>query len=209
MNIFLLSCTDNLQVDLKNKLSYEIALRGNAVAYISSEPQDGERHYYLSTIKDFAQIGENIKVDYFDLSDNFTDQLLEKLLEYGAIYLSGGNTYIFLDSARKRNIFSILTRFLERDGLLIGASAGSIMMTPSIDIAALGDENIPDLKDTSGFGFVDFEFHPHHNEYHDSNTLSAYMGNNKSQLYVCEDGAGIFYENGKINLYGHTSKWKK
>ncbi len=205
MNIFLLSITDNLQEELRKSLGEEIAKRGNTVAYISSAPQIGNQPYYLSMMKDYSQISEDIKVDYFDLSKNFSDEKLTELLNYGVIYLSGGNTYVFMDSVRKRNIYPILEKHLKNGGLLIGASAGSIMVTPSIDLAGLEDKNIPNLKDTTGFGFVDFEFHPHfkegNNEY-----VSTYARGKHNDLYVCKDGAGIFYLNGVIKLMGDVFK---
>ncbi|KKT30440.1 MAG: Peptidase S51, dipeptidase E [Parcubacteria group bacterium GW2011_GWA1_44_13] len=205
MSILLLSVTDNLDPDLRESLRLEIAMRGNTVAYISSEPQEGDRPYYLSTIEDYSKISEGVKVDYFDLSENFSDENLLKLLNYGTIYLSGGNTYVFMDSANKRNISQILNKHLESGGLLIGASAGSIMMTPTIDLAGFEDENIPNLKDTSGFGFVDFEFHPHYSN--DRDYLSEYINGENNDLYVCKDGSGIFYSNGEIKLFGEVSKF--
>ena len=208
MNIFLFSVTNNLQEELRDTLKEEITKRGNTVAYISSEPQSGDRPYYLSTIEDYSQISSDVKVDYFDLSENFSDEDLEKLLGYGAIYLSGGNTYVFMDSARKRNIYPILRKHLENGGLLIGASAGSIIMTPSIDLARFGDENIPNLTDTKGFGFVDFEFHPHFKR-GDNEYLIEYLKDKKGNLYTCEDGHGIFYSNGETRLFGVTPTGKK
>lgn len=206
MNIFLLSVTDNLQGDLRNRLKEEIAKRGNSVAYISSEPQNSDRPYYQSTIEDYSQISSDIKVDYFDLSENFSDDALSRLLNYGTIYLSGGNTFVFMDSAKRRNLYPILKKHSENGGLLVGASAGSIMMTPTIDLASFGDENIPNLKDTTGFGFVDFEFCPHFKN-EDKDYLSKYMGEKSNDLYVCKDGDGIFYSNGKIELFGEVSKF--
>ena len=119
MNIFLLSITDNLQEELRKSLGEEIAKRGNTVAYISSAPQIGNQPYYLSMMKDYSQISEDIKVDYFDLSKNFSDEKLTELLNYGVIYLSGGNTYVFMDSVRKRIIYPILEKHLKIGGLLI------------------------------------------------------------------------------------------
>lgn len=206
MNIFLLSSTDNLQEDLRISLSEEIAKRGNTVAYISSEPQVGDRPYYISTIKDYSKINHDIRVDYFDLSESFSDEVLVKILNYGTIYLSGGNTYVFMDYARKRNIYSILKRHLENNGLVVGASAGSIMLTPSIDLAGFEDENTPNLKDTTGFNFVGFEFHPHYN-LTDSDYLSEYTKRKNNNLYACKDGDGVFCSNGEINIYGKVSKF--
>lgn len=208
MNIFFLSVTDNLQTDLRDSLSEELSKRGGTVAYISSEPQDSSRPYYKSTIEDYSQFGRNIKVDYFDLSDDFSDEALSKLLDYGAVYLSGGNTYAFMDSAKKRNIYPILKKHLENEGLLIGASAGSIMMTPSIDLAGIGgDKNTPNLKDTTGFNFVNFEFHPHFKDNEVPDYLSEHMKGKNHDLYTCKDGSGIFFSNGEVRLLGEVSKW--
>ena len=197
--------TDNLDEHLRSRLREEIAKRGNSVGYISSEPQEGDRPYYQSTIKDYAEISTEIRVDYFDLSENFSDESLKNLLTYGTIYLSGGNTYVFMDSARKRGLYPILQKHLENEGLLIGASAGSIMMTPSIDIARFEDENTPNLTDMKGFNFVNFEFHPHFKET-DIEHLSQYMIGESSDLYVCKDGDGIYYDNGEVKLFGTSKK---
>lgn len=209
MNIFLLSVTDNLITDLKNSLAKEISSRGNKVAYISSDPQGVDRPYYKSTMADYSQISADIKVDYFDLSSNFSDETLTQLpSHYGTIYLSGGNTYVFMDSARKRNIKPMLKKHLESNGLIIGASAGAIMMTPSIDLAGTEDENIPGFMDGAGFSFVDFEFHPHFKQNQGELVfLSEYRKKKNRKLYVCSDRSGLFYSEGKIKLFGDASEF--
>lgn len=206
MNIFLLSVTDNLNSELRETLGNEINKRGNKVAYISSEPQEAPREYYLSTMDDFSKISEGVKIDYFDLSDNFSDESLEKILEYGTIYLSGGNTYIFMSDARKRSLYKLLRKHLNNGGLLIGASAGAIMMTPVIDIANGFDENILNLSDVKGFAFVPFEFHPHYEDVH-REYLSSYMKDKENNLYLCRDGDGIFCGDDGIELFGNTEEF--
>lgn len=199
MNIFLLSRTDNLNTELKNFLAKEILARGGKVAYISSQPQFGEKPYYISTIQDYKLIDSSIDVDYFDLSQNFSDEDLSKLVSYGVIYLSGGNTYTFLDSANKRCLKEILQKVLDRGGLLIGASAGSLMMTPTIGLASHCDENSVSLQDTKGFSFVPFEFHPHYID-SDNDFLSGYKTNSK--IYLCRDGDGVFISDSEIKKFG-------
>jgi dipeptidase E len=203
MKIFLLSMTDNLDGSLKEALKGEIILHGNKIAYISSTKQEGERKYYASTISDYRAISENISVDYFDLSSDFSDTDLEKLLDYKIIYLSGGNTYAFLKDAKERNLKNILERATKQGALLIGASAGAIMMTPTIDVCSLEDENAVNLSDTSGFGFVDFEFSPHFKE-SDGALLLSYKKDR--DIYLCKDGDGIFCDDGEINLFGEITK---
>jgi dipeptidase E len=184
-------------------LGDEIKKRGNKVAYISSEPQPAPRPYYLSTSDDFEIISKDVEVHYFDLSDDFSDESLEEMLHYGTIYLSGGNTYIFLNDARKRRLYKILRKHLNNGGILVGASAGALMMTPTIDIADGFDENIFGLTDVKGFAFVDFEFFPHFEESH-LDHITTYMENRDSQLYLCKDGDGIFCGDDGIQLFGEV-----
>jgi dipeptidase E len=199
MNIFLLSRTDNLNEELRRALRGAILERGGRVAYISSELKGGDNPYYLSTIQDYKALDESIDVDYFDLSQNFSDADLKKLTEYNVVYLSGGNTYTFLDSAKKREVKKILQKVLDNRGLLIGASAGSMMMTPTINLASSGDDNSVGLRDTEGFNFVSFEFYPHYTE-EDNNFLSHYTTKNK--IYLCRDGDGVFVSGNEIKKFG-------
>lgn len=206
MNIFLLSCTDNLNPELRESLGNEIKKRGNKVAYVSSQPQEPPRPYYLSTIDDYSIISEDVEVSYFDFSDDFSDESLEEMLNYGTIYLSGGSTYIFMNDARKRNLYKILRKHLNSGGLLVGASAGAIMMTPTIDIADGYDENVFGLTDVKGFAFTSFEFHPHFNE-SCIPFITSYMNKKDSVIYICKDGDGIFCGDDGIKLFGEVSEF--
>ena len=82
-----------LDDELRQTLAQEIAKRGTTVAYISSSPQSGDRPFYQSTIADYAAISPKIRVDYFDLSDVFTDEMLAELSTY-ACYLPLGREYV-------------------------------------------------------------------------------------------------------------------
>lgn len=206
-NIFLLSMMSPLDERLRETLAQEILKRGTKVAYISSSPQSGDRPYYQSTIADYAAISPDIRVDYFDLSDAFTDEILTGLSSYAAIYLSGGNTFTFMDSARKRGLQIILEQYLANGGVVIGASAGSIMCTPSIELAKFGDENEVGMTDFSGFGFVDFEFHPHFiGEPSERKQLAEYQRTHGREIYTCKDGAGLRVSDSVIEDFDGASK---
>ena len=205
-NIFLLSMTAPLDDELRESLAQEILRRGARVAYISSSPQEGGRPYYQSTIADYAAISPDLAVDYFDLSSAFTDSMLEALPAYAAIYLSGGNTFSFMEAARKRGLKEILERHLAGGGVLVGASAGSIMCTPSIEIAAFADENDVGMTDLSGFDFVDFEFQPHFTDTPDECAwLAEYEEKHERQIYICNDGAGMHLTDSGVELFGGAS----
>jgi dipeptidase E len=117
------------------------------------------------------------------------------------VYLSGGNTYIFLDSANKRGLKKILQKVLDSEGLLIGASAGSLMMTPTIELAK--SENSISLQDSSGFNFVPFEFFPHYTALN-KGFPEGYVTSNT--IYLCKDGDGIFVSDSEVKMFGDISE---
>jgi len=196
-----------LDGELRQALAREILKRGTTVAYISSSPQSGDRPFYQSTIADYAAISFDIRIDYFDLSEDFSDTKLGTLSTYAAIYLSGGNTFTFMDMARKRGLHAILEQYLAKGGVLIGASAGSIMCTPSIELAKFGDENEVGMTDFSGFGFVDFEFHPHFTgEQEERERLVEYQRTHKREIYTCKDGAGLYISDSGVEAFGDIAR---
>lgn len=79
------------------------------------------------------------------------------------------------------------------------------MMTPSIGLAAIEDENFPGLTDLSGFSFVNFEFHPHHSNTPEEKTFLHAYGDSKKSIYACKDGEGIYYSDGNIKTFGDVS----
>ena len=206
MKIFLLSMTNNLIPKLSLKMKEEIDKRGGKIAYISSVPQSGDKPYYLSTIVDYSVITSTVMVDYFDLGDTFSDDQIASLQDYKIIYLSGGNTFTFMNDARKRGLKDILETFLNNDGLLIGASAGSIMCTDSIEIALDSDENKVGMTDFSGFGFVNLTFYPHSGTSdREDLLLEKYQKNYRGEIVTCEDGSGLFIDGKERFFYGNVS----
>jgi dipeptidase E len=69
----------------------------------------------------------------------------------------GGNEYRYMKWIREQGLYSDICKLIERDGVYVGRSAGSIIMGPTVDLdywsAASNDVGLEDL---AGFGFVDF-----------------------------------------------------
>ncbi len=192
MKIFLISDTTNPSNDLKRKLADEIEIHGNEIAYISSTPQTHPYFWFNKSQEDYRRISSKINLTYFDLSDKFTDEKLMEINNFKAIHLSGGNTFEFLDYIRKRNFHLILKGFLD-DKLIIGVSAGAIIMTPSIEIALDEDENNVALKDFTGLSYVDFDFYPHFTgDRKKSHEISETRTNTNRPIFFANDEEGIF-----------------
>jgi dipeptidase E len=113
-----------------------------------------------------------------------------------------------MDDARKRNLYPILKKVADAGGLLIGASAGSLMLTPSIESASDEDENSVGMTDFTGFSFVDFEFYPHWAGVAVQRIfLEEYKKQRNTTIYTCEDGGGIYVDEGSILTFGNTTKY--
>ena len=144
-----------------------VALDNPKIGYIPSK-SDLDREYFGRVSDWYGQFGVNSLL-YFDLDQEFDKDKIDELLECDAIHLSGGNTYYFLHLMKKRGFLEVLKEFVERGGVLIGVSAGSIIMSETISITEVddgihGDQNIVGLEDLSSLGLNDFDFFPHFQE---------------------------------------------
>lgn len=194
--IIALSDTANLVGPLREILVEEVMRRGGRVAYISSTPQLPPRVWFQNSVCEYLQLEHRIRVDYFDLSDDFPDERLCEILKYGTIHLSGGNSFDFLESLKKRNIEGLLRQHLSDQGLIVGVSAGAIVLTPSVQVAGIaGDEIRHEALISAALNILSFEFFPHfRGTHHEINQLAEYSRAMTNVLYACSDGGGLVCE---------------
>ena len=130
------------------------------IGYISSCP-DPSRQYYEQTKQYYAQIGANF-TPYVDLESGFDRGYINRAFQADAIHLSGGNTYQFCYWIIQRGLKQRLLDYARSGRVIIGVSAGAIIMTPDISYAKFcGDPNDVNLQELKGLGLVDFCFVPH------------------------------------------------
>lgn len=146
----------------------------------------------------------------FGLDNRYTLDDLGALLTADAIHLSGGNTFYFLHWLRVRNMLDTIKQYVERGGVLIGVSAGAILMTPDIRTTLLcGDVLPPQEIAPQGLGLVDFAFVPHWGSYAAMEEIKSYSRKNSNQvIYACSDNGGIIVENEHVQLVGDVSAIK-
>ena len=176
------------------------------IAYIPSQ-SDFERKYFSEKVEWYKQFGITDLL-YFDIDKEYDEGKIEELFSCNGIFLSGGNTYYFLNNLKNRNFFTLLRDYVEKGGVLIGVSAGSIIMSKTIDITTLHDENNTNLKDYSSLGLVNFDFFPHLNwnkEKYLSDILE-YSKKSKSVIYACSDGDGIIVNGDNMQFFGKVLK---
>ncbi|OGI58391.1 hypothetical protein A3F19_02165 [Candidatus Nomurabacteria bacterium RIFCSPHIGHO2_12_FULL_37_29] len=131
-----------------------------AVAIITTAAEGKEQNKYSQLAKkQFKKMGFT-KIDFVDLE---TEPTID-FSSYRVIYVCGGNTFKLLKFARKANFQSSVNNLIKRNGVYVGVSAGSIIVSPSINIAneVEPDSNDIGLEDLTGFNITNLIILPHY-----------------------------------------------
>lgn len=110
-----------------------------------------------------------LQVSLLDLRDYFGDRsgLAERVARIGAIFVSGGNTFILRQAMKISGLDEVLQGFREDDGFLYsGYSAAGCVLAPKLDGYEFVDPveaPYPEHPDViwEGLGHVDFRIVPH------------------------------------------------
>ncbi|WP_440117809.1 Type 1 glutamine amidotransferase-like domain-containing protein [Paenibacillus sp. QZ-Y1] len=190
--------------ELDQKMLSLFACDHPSIGYVPS-CSDLDRKYFEHTVRYYNQLGIR-DIDYYDLDYKYEESRFNTIFEADAIHLSGGNTFYFLSLLQKRNAMGSLRSYVNKGGILIGVSAGSILTTPTIEIAGYGedsDNNLVGLNDKKALGLVDFEFSPHWDGSEEAlDSLREYAHANTTRIYACKDGDGIVIDGEAVELYG-------
>ncbi len=182
--------------------------RSPTVVFVPSESEDARADFRLFQ-KKFA--GTRVKKFYcIGIDQDLSREEIQRLFSADVIFLGGGNTYYFLKHLREKKLLRRLRAYVKKGGVLMGLSAGGILMTPSIMTASVpaldSDKNEVGLKDLSALGLVPFEFSPH---YYSTRAvdrdLLKYSRRLPHPIYACADGQGIIVENGSIRFIGSVN----
>ncbi|HYD03174.1 MAG TPA: Type 1 glutamine amidotransferase-like domain-containing protein [Alphaproteobacteria bacterium] len=91
----------------------------------------------------------------------------KKFKDYDLMYVGGGNTFYILDALRKSGLDRIISKFAKSGKLYLGASAGALLVCPSIEMAGwskyIYDDNEINLKNLRGLNIIDCVIMPHVN----------------------------------------------
>ena len=174
------------------------------IAYIASAP-DPQKQYYSERLRYYQLIGAQL-VSYYDEYSIFDKESGRGFCCYDAVHLSGGNTYEFLEWIKRIGIFGSLISYAKGGGVLIGTSAGSLLLSPSIDTAALcGDTNSVNIENTEALSLTDFYLWPHYKQCLDKEQINDVGLPSGSEVYCLPDGAGVAMINNEIEIYGDVS----
>ena len=136
------------------------------------------------------------------------------IMNSDAVYLSGGNTFEFLEYAHTVGLFEMLEEFEEAGGIIVAESAGSIILSPNIATALIPtscpDEETVHLESFIGMGRIPFHVSPHHDSEskQENDELQALAHYSKIPVIALHDGEGIIVEGDEITrVVGNPSKY--
>ena len=187
---------------MDRRLAALILSRGNRIGYIASAPEP-QRAFFDEKRQYYAQYGLSLDL-FVDLDALAGDEEIGRLFSCSAIHLTGGHTGDFLRRLRQSGMLEKLRAWALDDGIVVGTSAGAILMTPTIAADALFEGGSPEaVRDGAALDLMPFEFFPHLND--DPGYLPAllrYSETTANSILACRDGEGLILGNGLVEIFG-------
>ena len=166
-----------------------------AALVVTADPEYKEKNYHVPRgIKELEFLG--LTVDLFD----FDTQPAGQLAEYDVAVLMGGNPYYLLHSIREHHGEEALRKIAEK-GLLIGWSAGALVLGPTIAIIDryLPELNFIGLQDLTGLNLTDIQILPHYSRQQRQDGATEekcrkYEQENHCTVLRLDDGEGVLID---------------
>lgn len=174
---------------------------GKAALVVTADNVYKEKNYHVERLtQELEALG--LSVDCFD----FDTQSPADLMNYDVVELIGGNPYYLLDSIRKNGYSEALAVFANSK-VIIGCSAGALVLTPSLDLIDLysPEMNIVDLKDLSACRLTEVRFLPHYSKFLNRYDLfeekcALYEQENACSVLRINDGEGVFINETDVTI---------
>jgi dipeptidase E len=162
--------------------------------------------------EDFQEVFERVeecfedsKIESIDMIKKVKDLTHEKISQYHAVFVEGGNTFKLIKALRDTHLFQYLKAFLKEDKIIYADSAGAIALGANIESGFLGeaaDEDELKIQDWRGLGFLgNWSVHCHH-EPEDLDALNDLMYASGSTFLALSEPCGIHIKNNTVRVLG-------
>lgn len=189
-------------IDLRLVEMLEALGPGRRIAYVASGPEP-DRSFFLAARSYYGRYGLDLAL-FYDLDEPHSPDDFAALFACDAIHLAGGHTGGFLERLKQSRMLGPIRDWALAGGILIGVSAGAILLAPTIATDALFIGRRPaDIADGDALDLMPFEFFPHLSD--DDTYLPAlirYSTTTARPIAACNDGDGIVVTGGQIECFG-------
>lgn len=159
------------------------SLIGKRITFIpTASIPESIKFYVNSGRKALEKMG--LQVDELEITKASTSEIRDKLQANDFIYVSGGNTFFLLQELKRSGADKIIIEEINSGKMYIGESAGSIILSPSIEFVKDMDdfEKAPNLRTYSALNIVDFYPLPHLNNFPFKKKVERIISKYQSQL---------------------------
>jgi len=177
------------------------------LCFITTASHPEENKWYVE--KDKKRLSElGFKVTELDLKEENENSLNDKLKDFDVVFVEGGNTFYLLKYVRESGFDKALKLFLDRGGIYLGVSAGSMIAGLNIESAGWkhADRNIVNLQDLTGLNLVHFVITPHIDESNIEATKECASKVNYPVIALTDKQA-VLIENGTQKIVGDGEKY--
>jgi dipeptidase E len=141
-------------------------IQGKRVTFIPTASIPEKIRFYVGADrKALNKIG--LITDELEITKASADEITAKLRGNEYIFVSGGNTFFLLQELRRTGADKLIAEEIRSGKLYIGASAGSMILSPDIEYVKAMDNSAaaPDLNSFAALNIVDFYPVPHHTNF--------------------------------------------
>lgn len=160
----------------------------------------------VADYNDFKKEHPGVEVIYVSLYRKPSKEKISLLKKCDFIFLDGGNTFFLLSRLKKYHMLPLLMKHSHK---LIGVSAGAIIQTPNINLAAIprfnADENYVNLKSRESLNLVGFEVYPHYTGgQREVAELKKYSKTHNRKIYLLRDGHSLLVSGSRMRAIGRV-----
>ncbi len=201
MNLFLYS--NLLTPELNGGLATLFDCKGKSMAIIPSQTGPKTEYYFEKLKAVFAPIG----ITRFILVSIDTEKPLTELRtlldSVDCIFLSGGDTHYLQKHIMQPDIAALIRAQADAGKLIIGQSAGAIVLTPTTRTSdLLGDEPRNTSGNYDGLHLSDFEFVPHFEPEKSLAAVTAYAKTTTRTVIAASENCAVGVKGTEMKLFG-------
>lgn len=152
--------SDKLLITVQNEVTTHNFEK--AVIIVTADNEYKRDNWHIERLTEELK-GCGLSVDFFDFDTDNPDVLYQ----YDVIEINGGNPFYLLDRMRKANAKPFLESHIKAGKMIIGISAGSVVLQKDIEIVNIysSEMNFLELSNLDGLGLVNATILPHYSKF--------------------------------------------
>jgi dipeptidase E len=177
------------------------------MAYVTTASKGTANTEYIDRAKTFFD-GHGYDYEELDIDGKDVTQLRSILKGFEIVFVEGGNSFYLLKSIRESGFDTVIKELLPQGLIYMGASAGSYVTCPTIDMATWKHQDKYDhygVEDLTAMNLVPFLVTAHYKpEYRD--LLKEKIGQSRFPVRILDDGQALLVQDGQVELIGEGAE---